>query len=138
MATELKGDMVETVRLTKEAARQGIQQINGPKEKAREHNGVAASFTRTFCDDHGLNKQAVTQVAGLHRKEPDQQSEYLRTLLLMAWKTGLFYGPDDAFDDHPVEIMRQIVEERDQIRARGEGRVSGVEAPARPVLAPVN
>jgi hypothetical protein len=130
MAKELKADTVETVRLTKEIARDAIKMINGPKEKAREHNGVAASATKTFCDDHGLNKQAVTAVAGLHRKEQDQQSEYLRSLLTMAWKTGLFYGPDDAFDDHPVEIMRQIVAERDEIRARGEGRKSGVEAPA--------
>lgn len=137
MARPLNEDTVETVRLTKDTVKKALADINGPKEKAKEHNGVAASATKTFCDDHGLDKQAVTKVCQLAKKEQDQQSLFWRSILEVAHLAGQFNGPDDQFDDHPVEIMRRIVAERDEKLARKAEREDGSDTPTKATLAAV-
>lgn len=125
MAETLKADQTETVSLTKKAAQEAVAQINGPKENASEHNGVAAKATRDFCDKYGLNKQAITAVCRLKKKEQDTQSDYMRSFLEFARLNGLFNGPADAFADHPVEIMRRIVAEADAKGERRDARENG-------------
>ncbi|SHE78324.1 hypothetical protein SAMN05444339_10250 [Loktanella atrilutea] len=125
MAQTIKADQVDNVTLSAKATQDGIAQINTAKDKASEQNGTAAKYTKDFCDKYALNKQAVTAVARLKKKDPAEQSHYLRTFIQTAGHIGLFNGPRDQFDDDVIEMMRRVVKGADEQAARKEDRLSG-------------
>ncbi|KQI68713.1 hypothetical protein AN189_07380 [Loktanella sp. 3ANDIMAR09] len=140
MAKTLKTDTVETVTLTRDKYRDAIGQINTAKEKAKEHNGVAASATKTFADDHALDKQALTTVAKLSKKEPPTQTTFLRELIQGADFMGMF-AHRDAFDDDLISVMGRIVDrerereaQRQATNANGGDPVPAKAAPAMSVV----
>lgn len=140
MAKTLKADAVETTTLTKDKYRGAIAEINEAKEKAKEHNGVAASATKTFADNHALDKQALTTVAKLAKKEAATQTTFLREVIMGADHMGMFQHRD-AFDDDLISVMGRIVDrerEREaQKAAKNENGGDPLPEKTKPALAAV-
>ena len=90
-----------------DALRSSVGQINKQKEKASEASGMAGKLTAEACENYGFNKKALGWVAGLAKKEADQQREVITAFLIYGHAMGMF-DQVDMFDGS-VAVMEQIV-----------------------------
>lgn len=99
MAKPLKPEEAKRTRgISAADLKRVITGINKSKEKAAEFVGQAGQATKQACDDHNLDKKALTFVAGLARKEPSQQEATLRAVIEYADKFGML-DQISMFDD---------------------------------------
>lgn len=84
--------------LTAPAFRSIIQDLSARKADASEHQGEFASATKGYCDDHGLDKKALTLTRQLSELPETKRAETIRCAVDYWEKMGWF-SQLDAFDD---------------------------------------
>lgn len=89
-----------------------VKNINAAKAKATEMNGEAGALTKNACEEHNLDKTALTLVSRLARKELSDAQAIVGAIVTYAHAMG-FFDTSDLFQDH-VKAMRVIVEAVDK------------------------
>lgn len=120
MADKLKAGEVKGVSATD--LRRVIKDFNRHKENASENSGLAGQAIKQAVDQYGLDRKALTLVAGLAKKEPDKAQGTIRAFMDYADKAGLL-DQMDAFDDL-IPTLERIVERAKNVRP-AHGKPSG-------------
>lgn len=95
-----------------------IKTINSAKAKATEMNGEAGALTKNACEEHNLDKTALTFISRMARKEAADAAAIVGNIVTYAHAMGMF-DTSDLFQDH-VKAMRQVIADVDKGKA-GKG-----------------
>jgi uncharacterized protein (UPF0335 family) len=118
-------------RLDRQALKRCIADINKHKEKAAEYIGQAGQATKNAVESHNFDKKALTFVAGLARKEADQQLATLGAIITYAEAMGMF-DQMDMFND-AINAMKAVIENASKGtpgKAAGASNVAALAAAA--------
>lgn len=89
-----------------------VKTINAAKAKATEMNGEAGALTKNACEEHNLDKTALTFVSRLARKETADAAAILGNIVTYGHALGMF-DTSDLFQDH-IKAMRQVITDVDK------------------------
>lgn len=102
-----------------------IKTINAAKAKAIEMNGEAGARTKNACEEHNLDKTALTFVSRMARKEAADAAAIVGNIVTYAHAMGMF-DTSDMFQDH-VKAMRAVIDDVDKGKTgRGSSTVKAL------------
>lgn len=84
-----------------------LKDIQAKKDKASEYAGHVGKATSQACDQHGLNKNALTVVRRMYGMEEANRTAFLHGIVEYAFKAG-YFSQLDAFDS-VVDTLKQII-----------------------------
>ena len=97
-----------------------LKDIQAKKDKASEYAGHVGKATAQACDQHGLEKNALTVVRRMYGMEEAKRQSFLNGIVEYAFKAG-YFDQLDAFDS-VVDTLKAII-------ARIEGEEGGDKPP---------
>ena len=121
--TKKKGSKKDADRFNTDDVARHIGEINRQKESASEYQGLAGQATQAACEALGVEKKAMTFVAGLAKKDAGKAQSTLVDLLRLSHAAGL-WDQLDMFSD-AVPVFEAILE---RVRTGGTPPATGEEA----------
>ena len=114
MAKSKNGKKKEADRFEPADVERHIAEINRQKESASEYQGLAGQATQAACEALGVEKKALTFVAGLAKKDAGKAQSILVDLMRLSHAAGL-WDQLDMFSD-AVPVLDAIL---DRVRSGG-------------------
>lgn len=126
MAKKMKADEArKTGGISAVDLKRVVTGINRHKEAASENSGLAGQATKDAIERYGLDRKALTTVAGLAKKDIAQAQGTLRGMIDYADKLGMFDGVD-MFDDLIPTLERIIARAREKEKAPAASKSASV------------